>query len=133
MGTCSIVDGLREGEEVAAWMPKGYVIPFSTYALSRRCRRLNHFRRGWARHTLARFLAALGIALSCIAGDGIHADSIRPRAVMVFRQRSGLRSHQMAFYQRNNSYFVKGRGVRTHLSVPAPVYSSLFFLYSLSS
>lgn len=96
-----------------------------------RCRTLNTFRRGWAHLKLARSLVALGMALSCIAGDGMHADSIRPRAVMVFSWRSGLRSHQMASYQRNNSYFVKGRGVHAHLGVPPPLSSSVFFLSSL--
>lgn len=127
-GTCSTVVGLRGGDVVAARMPNGYVIPFSTYAPSRRCRTLNTFRRGWAHLKPARSLVALGMALSCIAGDGMHADSIRPCAVMVFSWRSGLRSHQMASYQRNNSYFVKGRGVHTHLGVPPPLSSSVFFL-----
>lgn len=132
-GTCSAVVALRGDDVVVARMPNGYVIPFSTYALSRRCRTLNKFRRGWAHFKRARSVVALGMALSCIAGDGMHADSIRPCAVMVFSRRSGLRSHQMASYQRNNSYFVKGRGVRTHLGVPPPLSSSVFFLSSLSS
>lgn len=34
-GTCSTVVGLGGGDVVAARMPNGYVIPFSTYALSR--------------------------------------------------------------------------------------------------
>lgn len=124
--------GLRGDDEVVVPMPNGYVIPFSTYALSRRCKTLNMFRLGWVRITLAGSFVAIGMVLSCIAGDGMYADSIRPHAEMVFRQRRSLRSHQMASYQRNNSYFVKGRGVCTHLSAPPPVSCSVPSFYHRS-